>query len=99
MYDFQATNRREGGDTSCHGRSREAPGLHLERGRDRAGGLQNCLARRLLAGGVPGPGVVVKRSYIPSQPYEMAKNGKKTGGFAHVLAYNSPKLRFSPLST
>ncbi len=23
IYDFQATNRREGGDTSCRGRSRE----------------------------------------------------------------------------
>ncbi len=25
------------------------------------------------------PGVVVERSYIPSQPYEIAKNGEKTG--------------------
>ncbi len=38
IYDFQAANRREGGNTSCRGRSREAPGLHLERARDRAGG-------------------------------------------------------------
>jgi hypothetical protein len=50
--------------------------------------------RRLLAGGVPGPGVVVERSYIPSQPYEIAKNVEKTGGFAHVLAYKSPKTLF-----
>jgi hypothetical protein len=50
--------------------------------------------RRLLAGGVPGPGVVVERSYIPSQPYEIAKNSKKTGGFAHVLAYKSLKTPF-----
>jgi hypothetical protein len=42
---------------------------------------------------VPGPGVVVERSYIPSQPYEIAKNGEKNGGFAHVLAYNSPKTQ------
>jgi hypothetical protein len=74
-----------------------APDLHLERARDRAGPLQNCLVRRLLAGGVPGPGVVVERSYIPSQPYERAKNGEKTGGFAHVLAYNSPKTPFFAL--
>jgi hypothetical protein len=47
-----------------------------------------------LAGGVPGPGVVVERSYIPSQPYKIAKNGEKTGGFAHVLAYKSPKMPF-----
>ncbi len=43
---------------------------------------------------VPGPGVVVERSYTPSQPYEIAKNGEKTGGFAHVLAYNSPNMPF-----
>jgi hypothetical protein len=37
---------------------------------------------------------VVERSYIPSQPYEIAKNGEKTGGFAHVLAFKSPKTPF-----
>jgi hypothetical protein len=50
-----------------------------------------------LAGGVPGPGVVVERlekSYIPSQQYEIAKNSEKMGGFAHVLAYKSPKMPF-----
>ncbi len=47
-----------------------------------------------MAGEVPGPGVVVERSYKPSQPYEIAKNGKKTGGFAHVLAYKSLKTPF-----
>ncbi len=41
-----------------------------------------------------GPGVVVERSYIPSQPYEIAKNGKNTDGFAHVFAYKSPKTPF-----
>ncbi len=50
-----------------------------------------------IGGGVPGPGVVVERSYIPSQPYEIAKKGEKTGGFAHVLAYNSPKTPFFTL--
>ncbi len=43
---------------------------------------------------MPGPGVVVERSYIPSQPYEIAKIGEKTGGFAHVFAYKSPKTPF-----
>jgi hypothetical protein len=37
---------------------------------------------------------VVERSYIPSQPYEIAKNGEKTVGFAHVFAYKSPKTPF-----
>jgi hypothetical protein len=50
-----------------------------------------------LAGDVPGPGVVVERSYIPSQPYKIAKNGEKNGGFGHVLAYNSPKAPFFAL--
>jgi hypothetical protein len=50
--------------------------------------------RRLLAGGAPGPWVVVERSYIPSLPYKIAKNGEKTGGFAHVSAYKSPKTPF-----
>ncbi len=50
-----------------------------------------------IGGGVPGPGVVVERSYMPSQPYEIAKNGKKTGGFTHVLACNLPKTLFFAL--
>ncbi len=72
------TNRREGGDTSCHGRSREAPGLHLERARDCAGGSRSHIC-------------------IPSQPYEIANNSEKTGGFAHVLASKSPKTPFFAL--
>ncbi len=46
---------------------------------------------------MPGPGEVVERSYTPSQPYEIAKNGEKTGGFAHVLAYKTPKTPFFAL--
>jgi hypothetical protein len=56
--------------------------------------VPELLGAPTIAGGVPGPGVVVERSYIPSQPYEIAKNGKKTGGFAHVFAYKSPKTLF-----
>ncbi len=72
----------------------ESSGPTLRKSQRSCGLFQNCLERRLLAGGVPGPGVVVERSYIPSQPYEIAKNGKKTGGFAHVFAYKSPKTTF-----
>ncbi len=72
-------------------------GPTLRKSQRPCGGLQNCLARRLLVGGVPGPGVVVERSYIPSQPYEIAKNGEKTGGFAHVWAYKLPKMPFFAL--
>ncbi len=39
----------------------------------------------------------MERSYIPSQPYEIAKNGEKMGGFTHVLAYISPKTPFFAL--
>jgi hypothetical protein len=55
-----------------------------------------------IGGGVPGPGVVVESFIeviycIPSQQYEIAKNGEKTDGFAHVLAYKSPKTPFFAL--
>ncbi len=45
---------------------------------------------------MPGPGVVVEIfiEVVASQPYEIAENGEKTGGFAHVLAYKSPKTPF-----
>ncbi len=43
---------------------------------------------------MPGPGVVVERSYLFSQAYEIAKNGEKTDGFAHVFASKSPKTPF-----
>jgi hypothetical protein len=47
--------------------------------------------------GVPSPGVVVERFLeviIPTQPYEIAKNGKKRTGFTHILAYKLPKTLF-----
>ncbi len=53
--------------------------------------------RRLLAGGAPGPGVVVEKVIEvkkPSKPPEMYENGEKMGGFAHVLANKSPKTPF-----
>ncbi len=103
IYDFQVTNRREGGNTSCRGRSRKAPGLHLERARDRAGGSRTAWRADYWRGGVPGLGVGWSdslKSYKPSQPYEIAKNGEKMGGFAHVFAYKSLKKRhFSLQST
>ncbi len=39
----------------------------------------------------------LQKSYIPSQPYEIAKNGEKKDGFAHILAYKSPKTKFFAL--
>ncbi len=54
------------------------------------------MARRLLAGGVPGPGVVVER-FIEVIYTFTAKKGKKTAGFAHVFAYKSLKTPFFAL--
>ncbi len=59
--------------------------------------LQNCLARRLLAGGVPGPGVVVEifiEVIYTFTPVRNSRKRRKTGGFTHVLAYKSPKTPF-----
>jgi hypothetical protein len=40
------------------------------------------------------------KSYKPSQPYEIAKNGEKMGGFTHIFDYKSlKKRRFSLQST
>jgi hypothetical protein len=50
-----------------------------------------------LAGGVPGQGWWwrnSKKSYKPSQQYEIAKIGEKTAGFAQVFAYKAPKTPF-----
>jgi hypothetical protein len=76
----------------------EAPDLHFERARDRAGQLQNFLVRRLLVGGAPGPGVVVEEGHrskisLPSR-LKYAKMAKKTGSFAHVLANKLLKTPF-----
>ncbi len=38
-----------------------------------------------------GDGEIPRSHYKPSQQYEIAKNGEKTGAFAHVLAYKAPK--------
>jgi hypothetical protein len=70
------------------GRSWEAPGLHLERARDRSGGSRTAWRADYWQGECPAWGwwwTDSLKSYKPSQPYEIAKNGKKTGGFAHVF--------------
>ncbi len=77
-----------------------APGLHLETARDRVGGSRTAWCADYWRRECPALGWwwrVSQRSYIPSQPYEIAKNGEKAGDFAHVLAYNSPKTPFFAL--
>jgi hypothetical protein len=58
-----------------------APDLHLERARDHVGRSRTAGCADYWRGGVPGPGVVVERSYVPSQTYEIAKNGEENGWF------------------
>jgi hypothetical protein len=96
LYDLQATNRREGGDTSCRGRSQEAPGPHLERARDRAGGSRTawCADYRRGSARPGGGGGEVIYTFIAVRN---TKNSEKRAGFAHVLAYNSPKTPFFAL--
>ncbi len=77
-----------------------APGLHLERARDRVGSSRTAWCADYWRGECPALGwwwKVSQKSYIPSQQYEIAKNGEKTGRFAHVLAYNSRKTPFFAL--
>ncbi len=77
-----------------------APGLHLERVRDRVGGSRTAWCADYWRGECPALGWwwrISQKSYIPSQPYEIAKNGEKTGGFTHILAYNSRKTPFFAL--
>ncbi len=70
-----------------------APDLHLERARDCVGRSRTAWCADYWWGEWPALGWWW-RGHIYLQPYEIAKNGEKTGGFAHVLAYKSPKTPF-----
>ncbi len=76
----------------------ESSGPTLRKSQRPCGRLQNCLVRRLLAGGSsPVQGWWWRgsqKSNKTSKPPEIAKNGEKTDGFAHVFAYKSPKTPF-----
>ncbi len=75
-------------------------GPTLRKSQRPCGRLQNCLARQLLAGGVPGPGVVVESFIEVIYTFTAVRNSQKrrtTGSFKHVLAYKSPKMPFFAL--
>ncbi len=75
-------------------------GPTLRKSQRPCGRLQNFLARRLLAGGVPGPGVVVESFLEVIYTCTAVRNSQKRqkmSGFAHVLAYKSPKTPFFAL--
>jgi hypothetical protein len=75
----------------------EAPDLHLERAGDRVSGSRTAWWADYWQGECPVQGWWWRRSQKPnkpSKPPEIEKNGKKVGGFAHVLAYKSPKMPF-----
>ncbi len=75
----------------------EAPDLHLERARDHVGGSRTAWCTDYGRGECPVQGWWWRGSQKPnkpSKPLERDENGKKTGGFAHVLAYKSRKTPF-----
>jgi hypothetical protein len=76
-----------------------APDLHLERARDCVGCSRTAWCTDYWREGVPGSGVVVERSYIPSQLYEIAKNGEKRAVLRTFWPINRQKRRFSLKST
>ncbi len=79
------------------GRSQEAPGLHLERARDRVGGSRTAWCADYWRGECPAWGWWWSdslKSYKPSQPYEIAKNGEKRAVLHTFSLINRQKRRF-----
>ncbi len=75
----------------------EAPDLHLERERDRAGGSKTAWCSDYGQGESPAQGWWWRESQKSdklSKPPEIYENSEKTGGFMHFLAYKSPKMLF-----
>jgi hypothetical protein len=75
----------------------EAPDLHLERAGDHVGGSRTACCTSYWQGERPVQGWWWRGSQKPnkpSKPPEIYENGKKKGGFKHVLAYKSPKTPF-----
>ncbi len=74
-----------------------APDLHLERARDRVGRSRTAWCANYWRGECPVQGWWWRGSQKPnkpSKPPEIYKNGKKTNGLAHILAYKSLKTLF-----
>ncbi len=75
----------------------ESPDLHLERATDRVGGSRTAWCANYWRGECPVQGWWWRGSQKPnkpSKPPEIDENGEKTGSFAHVSAYKSPKTPF-----
>ncbi len=75
----------------------EAPDQHLERARDRVGGSKTAWCADYWRGECPVRGWWWRRSQKSNKPSKLPEryeNGEKTGGFAHVLANESPKTPF-----
>ncbi len=92
----QATNRREGGSTSCPGHSRKlraytSKELETMRVAPELLGAPTIGGRRAQPGGGGGGGY---RSQISPQATQNIRKRQKTGGFALVLAYKLPKTPF-----
>ncbi len=71
--------------------------LHLERARDRMGHSRTAWCADYWRGECPVQGWWWRGSQKPnkpSKPPEIDKNSELTDGFAHILAYKSPKTPF-----
>jgi hypothetical protein len=72
-----------------------APDLHLERARDRVGRSRTAWCANYWRGECPVQGWWWRgsqKSNKPSKPPEIDENGKKTDGFAHILAVFRSKV-------
>ncbi len=93
----QATNRREGGSTSCRGRSRKLQ-AYTQKELETVRGAPELLGAPTTGGGSTRPGGGGGESHrsqisLPSYP-KYTKTENKTGGFTYFLAYKSPNTPF-----
>ncbi len=97
IYDFSGNQQERGRLCVMPQPYSEAPDLHLERARDRMGGSRTAWCADYWRGECPVQGWWWRGSQKTNKPSKSPKideNGKKTGSFAHVLAYKSLKTPF-----
>ncbi len=92
----QATNRKEGGSASCPGPSWKLP-TYTWKELETVQAAPELLDAPTMGRGSARPGSGGEESYRSQISLPSARNVRKrqkTGGFAHVLANNSPKTPF-----
>ncbi len=94
IYDFLGDQYESGRLNVMLQPQLEAPGLHLERARDYAGGTSTAWCADYGQGEYPARGGwwrESQKSIKPSKLPEIHENGEKTGGFIHLMAYKLAK--------